>query len=278
MTSGLQMIPACNKESSAYMELIKVKNASYGRYEELLLKRDQLYREAESILISYTKEFGELTAEVFSEKIECIRLKKAIAYCQAAINRGNAISIDDMHAYLDKSMAMYKAELKSMLTENENARNSKTSSIVDVQRAKKLYRKLAKLIHPDINPRTRELPELSDLWNRIVAAYHMNDPIELSELEVLTNKIIADLGLGAAEIDIPDIDDKIQRLEDEINEIITAEPYTYCELLNDAEAVKEKKDTFNKELEEYKAYHAELDGILEKLVGEKGARLTWIMN
>ena len=58
----------------------------FTRYEELLLKKEQLLKDAESYRIAYIKEFGELTADVFKAKIECIRIKKNIAFCQAAVD------------------------------------------------------------------------------------------------------------------------------------------------------------------------------------------------
>ena len=83
----------------------------YKNYEELLIKRDQLYKEAGGIQILYTKEFGDLITKVFEEKIECIKKKKAIEYCQAITNKGGFIDKDDLASYLDKNMALYKTLL-----------------------------------------------------------------------------------------------------------------------------------------------------------------------
>ena len=66
-------------------ELIKKENGKYKKYEELLLKRDQLNKEAGAIHTLYIKEFGELLLEDFELKVECIKKKKQISYCQAAI-------------------------------------------------------------------------------------------------------------------------------------------------------------------------------------------------
>ena len=41
-------------------EMFRIRNDAYEIYEELLLKRDQLEREAGSIRTSYFKEFGDL--------------------------------------------------------------------------------------------------------------------------------------------------------------------------------------------------------------------------
>ena len=43
------------------------------QYEDFLVKRDQLQKEANSIQISYNKEFGDLMLQAFEIKIACIR-------------------------------------------------------------------------------------------------------------------------------------------------------------------------------------------------------------
>lgn len=260
------------------MDLIRIKNASYDRYEELLLRRDSLEQESESILINYTRQFGELTTAIFEEKIACIRQKKAIAYCQAQINRGTSIDTNQMQNYLNENMALYYHELHVMLRQNEDARNAKTVTIADEQRSKKLYRRLAKMLHPDINPQTLESEVLADLWNRIVAAYRALNPIELSNLEVLVNKAISDLGLGSIDVEIPDMEQRIQNLEDDINEILTTEPYIWQTLLEDENLVNAKTTELEKELEEYKKYHEELDTILNNLIAQGGVTIQWRMN
>ena len=62
-------------------DLIKMNDGQYQKYEELLLKRDQLNKDAGSIHTAYMKEFGELLLENFELKIDCIKKKKMIAYC-----------------------------------------------------------------------------------------------------------------------------------------------------------------------------------------------------
>lgn len=167
------------------MQLIKVNDGSYERYEKLLLKRDQLEKDAAQILIEYTREFGDLLTEGFEAKIACIRLKKEIAWCQAQLNRGTVIDADAMKQEIDRVMAAFYRELKDMYAETKAAKDSERISAVTVVAVKRIYRKLAKQLHPDINPMTAREPKLSELWNRISIAYNANDLEELRELEVL---------------------------------------------------------------------------------------------
>ncbi len=260
------------------MMIIKVNDGSYDEYEQLLLRRDHYRKEAGQILISYTKEFGELINAVFEKKIECIRLKKSISLCQTFINRAEAIDADKINAQVQKEMALYYEQLKEMLAGTRAAKESTIVPAAVVVEIKRVYRKLAKLLHPDINPMTNESQELKDLWNRITIAYHSNNLEELRELEVLAFSAADKFGTGEITIDIPDIAEKIGRLEREINEIITTEPYTYKKILENPAQVSEKKEALQAELEEYEEYSLSLQKMLDELLMKTGRKITWRTN
>ena len=48
------------------------------------------------------------------------------------------------------------------------------------------------------------------------------------------------------------------------------------EILFSEDKVNEKKKTIKKEIEEYKKYSSELSEMLQKILSEGGATLTWI--
>ena len=247
-------------------ELIRSKDSQYTEYENALLERDQLRKEAGQIWTVYQQIFGSLITDIFQEKLECIKSKKIIAYYQAAKNRGSEIDPDAMQAYLDREMALYYAELNRMLREKKAADEAGTSNAYQVKRSKELYRRLAKLLHPDLNPLTDQNEELQELWQRVVTAYGMNDVKELAELEVLIRKILADLGAEETTAEIPDIEEKIREVQEEIRFIMTNEPYTYRPLIEDDDARAQKTKELQEELESYKGYHKELNQIILQLL------------
>ena len=113
-----------------------------------------------------------------------------------------------------------------------------------------------------MNPKTNEIPELKELWQRIVVSYRANDLEELEEAEILVNKFLVDHHLDGNEIKIQDIDTKIEKLKEQIQKIKETNPYQYRFLLQDQEAVQNKKRELQKELEEYRVYEQELDQLL----------------
>ncbi|HAL03154.1 MAG TPA: hypothetical protein DCP07_07310 [Lachnospiraceae bacterium] len=258
-------------------DIIKVKNSSYGRYEELLIRRDNLKKEAFILQRQYVAEFGDLIIEVFEKKLECIKKKKTIEFCQRKLNYGKSIDQDELQAYLDEEMKEFQARLNDMIKDTESAKKREKVSEIDLIKIKKIYHKLVKLIHPDINPLTSENEALYDLWQRIQIAYNCNDLKEMEELEVRVTTTLEQLGVGNLEIEIPNIDDKIAELEKEIVTIMETDPYQYKFILEDPKAVEEKKQSLREELQSYIEYSEQLDNILENLMTD-GNSIVWKMS
>ena len=255
------------------MGLIKSSDSKYTEYENLLLERDQLSKEAGQIWTAYLQMFGKLISDNYEEKLECIKCKKTISYYQTALNQGGAIDTAAMEKYLEQEMAAYYVKLRQILKDNEEAKKAKTSTAYEVERAKTLYRRLAKLIHPDINPETDHSEELKELWNRTLIAYHCNNVKELAELEVLVRKVLKGLGINEAKADIPDIEEKLNAIRAEIDQIIHSEPYSLRYLVEDENAAKKKKAELQEELESYQKYHSELNNIILQMLQSGGLKI-----
>lgn len=102
--------------------------------------------------------------------------------------------------------------------------------------------------------------------------------LEMEETEVLVNAVLEKLDLGTLDITIPDIDEKIDEIQAEIDRIKSTDPYQYKFLLTDPEAVKQKKQELRDELKEYENYGRQLDDILDGMLEKGVITLTWQMN
>lgn len=255
------------------MDLIKSADSKYEQYENLLLERDQVSKEAGQIWTVYLQLFGKLISDNYEEKLECIKCKKTIAYYQNALNHGGVVDSAKMEKYLEQEMAEYYSNLRRLLKNNEEAQNAGTSTPYEVERAKTLYRRLAKLLHPDINPKTDQSEALQELWQRIMIAYHHNDVKELAELEVLVRKALKDLGAEEIKVDIPDIDEKIDVIKTEIENIKNTEPYSLRCLVEDKDAAEKKKAELKEELETYQKYHKELNEVILQMLQSGGLKI-----
>lgn len=249
----------------------------FREYERLLLERDTKEKEAGSLRTAYIKEFGELINKSFEMKLECIKKKKSVAFCQMYVNHGKKVNVTELQRYLDHEMSEYNEKLKGMLSDYEWCKQAEVATELTVLKAKTLYRKLAKKIHPDMNPMTAGNKELLELWGRIVEAYHMNDAEKLKELEVLVYAVLDEVDIADGIPEIENIEEKIQALKDEIERIITTDPYQYSLLLDDEDAVIQKKQELQKEIDEYTRYARELDEVLQGLM-RNGVVMIWQAN
>lgn len=248
------------------MDIIKIKGNNYERYEELLIKCDELQKEAAIYMEAYIREFGDLIADNFKEKITCIEKKKEIAYCQTLLNRGETINQAEFKDYMKEQMSEYYAELDKMLKYNAECNQAEVSTEYIVSKVKHMYRKLAKMLHPDINPLTSDSDTLMELWNRVVFAYGRNALEDMMELEVLIVKALEQAGWGVIDIDVPNIEEKIQEIERRIDEIVNTDPYQYKFLLADTNMVEEKNEALRSELKEYRDYKEQLEIILDEIL------------
>lgn len=251
------------------MEIVRLTGGDYFEYETLLLKRDALEREAGLYLNEYTRVFGELFIEQYRAYIRCIELKKKIAFCQAAENCGAKVNEAELDAYISGEMEQYFKNLADMVTENELCLSAETVPEIEIRKIKKIYRCLAKQLHPDISPLTAEHSELLELWNRAVTAYKCNSLKEIEEVQLLVNSFLERNGIERADMVIPDIGAKTELLKAEIDRIITTDPYQYKFLLQDKELAQEKKEELRESIEEMTAYSNQLEAVLDGILGKE---------
>ena len=174
------------------------------------------------------------------------------------INQGKQPDQEEMQEYLRLHMAAYQKQLEEMVRDWENSKRMQPVSPMQVEKVKTIYRRLAKQLHPDINPMTKESPVLNDLFQRIMIAYRCNDLVEIQALEVLATKAMNELNGENVVVVIDDIEEKIAELEARIGKIMASEPYTLKKILDDPEAIEKKKKEIQQEIEEYMEYSGKL--------------------
>ena len=156
----------------------------------------------------------------------------------------------------------------------EFAKNTGEITEAELTKIRRIYRTQAKLLHPDLHPEVAESEELRELWYRVSTAYACNDLKELEELEVLVAAALAANSGDQWKIDIPDIEEKIRALEEEITKIMDTDPYQYKFMLNDPVAVQEKKDALRCQMDNFREYAEKLDQILSEVLPE-GMIVIW---
>ena len=236
------------------MEVVATGFSNYDEYRRLILKRDSLKKEAFNYQEEYYRRFGDYIRELFEVRIKCISLKKKISYCQMRVNRNEKIEKASLDVFVENFMKDYYVALDNLIKHVDDLRKAPRLSLQEVEEIKRLYRYIAKKIHPDMYSELFKRADVRELWNRAMLAYKCNNLKELREIKVLVDSLHAN-----NEIVIDDIEDKIADVKDEIDTILHSDSYQYKFLLEDDKKIEDKINEFNRKIEEFSSYKKELE-------------------
>lgn len=254
--------------------------AAQEKYTELV----EFYTELTSVVganleAEYMLKLGGKEHELFTCQVELLRLKREIGLYQAAKNRGEKISAEEVRHILEHEFAEYKKELalqKEKLKFAQELLGAEKLSPEECKKLKKLYHDIVRRLHPDLNP---DLPDgASALWDRVQWAYQMND---WRELELLGDMIEEFLGgkkdfvesIGTLERLRRELKKMVQKtaaLEQQIAETRERVPFSYENLLDDPEAVLKKRRELDEQIKLCRERMEELKKFREEPGEENG--------
>lgn len=175
---------------------------AHPEWNDLLQKRDAFQSQVAAVLADlhslddsrtvvlgrYAAAFGERLRNLHSLEIEAARLKREIELVQAAINSGREIDYGNIQEALDAEFAEWQAKLDAEALDLAKHRGV-LDNLLDPETThelRKLYRILARRLHPDINP--DQSAAAAELWHRVNGAYDLRDIDELKALEIVTRE------------------------------------------------------------------------------------------
>ncbi len=255
-------------------DLTDVTTPLYEEYEQLIVERDQLRKEAGSIWAAYLRTFGKLMTESFQAKIECIRKKKTISYVMRVVNSGENINLVNINKAVQTEMGAYEKQLDELLKASKESLKAKISTEYTVRKVKQIYRRIANMIHPDVYPEAQNDETIRNLWKRTQEAYHENDLKSMEELYVLVQKAVKGMTIPLVSYTPDQLKKKISDLKIETDTIKTTDPYRYKDILEDDTLVSAKTKELNEEIKSYKSYLKELDDSLTSLLKENGTDVS----
>ena len=229
----------------------------FDEYKELIQDRDSLRKEAFQWKQKYNQIFGDDIRKLFHSQLECIELKKKIAYCQTCINHGYPIIKSELESHIETIMQDYKENEKNLIQEIESAKQSSTISDEEYKEIKKTYRRIAKMIHPDLHPELSKNKRAKEIWECTTLAYQCNDLDELKNQEFLAQYISNEDSFS----DIDHIEERISHLKEEIQSILSNEPYQYKYTLQDTNKIHLKSEEFQQSIQSYITYKEQLEKI-----------------
>lgn len=152
-------------------------------------------------------------------------------------------------------MITYNLELEQLVNNIKNVSNYNMVSNEDARKVKKIFYKIAKLIHPDLNPSLIDRDDISNLWHRALFFYNNYDLEELEKIYEASEVIVSNSNV---EINYLDLEEKILKYKNKMMELRKAKPYSLNEYLVDEATIYLHKEKLNKDIESYIKYNEEL--------------------
>ena len=236
----------------------------------LLLERDELqFVICKNIETEYMLNLGSIEYKAYEAQCAALRLKRKIELIQAKKNRQEKVIISAIEEALDNEFAEYQKQLDEQINKmNDALKRSKADVLADEENKelKKLYRKIVKALHPDINPDASEAQV--QLFDNAVSAYKSGDLGTLRIIgEMVGNNPLPEQHKDAMTQLVEErerLQGLLKSIRESIDNIKSEYPYTMKDILEDTEKTEQKKQELESILEQYN----ELISIYKKRIEE----------
>lgn len=223
----------------------------------LLLERDELqFVICKNIETEYMLKLGSIEYKAYESQCTFLRLKRKIELIQAKKNRQEKIIISDIEETLDIEFAEYQKQLDEQIDKmNDALKRSKAEFLSDEdnRELKKLYRKIVKSLHPDINPDVSEAQ--IKLFGNAVTAYKNGDLETLRIIgEMVGNNSLPEQNKDAMTQLVEEkgrLHGLLKSIRESIDNIKTEYPYTMKDIVEDTEKTEQKKQELESIIEQY---------------------------
>lgn len=177
-------------------------------YRSLIIKRDELKKQVEENQKDNYQMYADSYKEYYSLMVECIFLKKRIAYCQRCKNHHIKIYKEELEGYMDAVKEDYMHELEELRTHKKIVKQHLSDE--DMKQAKKIFKRIIKRIDQD-----------HPLWERALESYRYNNLNDLKDIEMLVDYEKQSI---RKKLDMTYLTTQIERIKKEIESIENREP------------------------------------------------------
>ncbi len=177
-------------------------------YRSLIIKRDELKKQVEENQKDNYQMYVDSYKEYYSLMVECIFLKKRIAYCQRCKNHHIKIYKEELEGYMDAVKEDYMHELEELRTHKKIVKQNLSDE--DMKQANKIFKRIIKRIDQD-----------HPLWERALESYRYNNLNDLKDIEMLVDY---DTQSIRKNLDMTYLTTQIERIKKEIESIENRKP------------------------------------------------------
>ena len=224
----------------------------------LVLERDELkFIICKNIETEYMIRIGSLEYKAYEAQCASMRLKRKIELIQAKKNRQEKINLNKIDEILEEEFYEYLQKLNKQIDKmNEVLKHNKSEFLSEEESGelKKLYRKIVKILHPDINPEVT-MSQIKMLDNAVIA-YKNGD---LGTLKII-NEMIGEPQMpekhgdafSQLKVEKERLNEFLNTVRNNIDKIKSEYPYTVKEILEDEQRLEQKKLELEDVLKQYK--------------------------
>jgi hypothetical protein len=204
----------------------------------------------------YYVKIGALEVELFQLQLSIKALKIQIEHAYKAINKNETPNFEAIEQYVDELLVLAQIEILEKI-ERVNEAKIGLQNLVSNDNRKgihNIYKRIAKQIHPDVNPNFTE--EQYEVWCKVQDAYKRNDLEQLQALELAYDDVIYTDTYKDIEEDELVLKNEIllagiKELEVTLSSINDSFPFNLKDKLTDDEWVTNKQAEVNKQIEDY---------------------------
>ena len=260
--------------SNDYTALLKEAERLRAVLSSKILERDNLVLiECKNLSVRYYTTIGVYEYKVFEKYCAIQRIKRKIELIQMYLNRDEAVYIPAVEAQLDKEYAEYAQRLDDFLNDINTADDLSRCGCLSPEETaelKKLYRRIVKRLHPDLNPNVTE--RQLELFHKAVDAYENGDLESLRTIDFLIDSVDT-IDLSESSVDrlkeqIQCCKENIERLEAEMREVRSSFPYNKKDILEDEVRINDEIEELKKALENYREIYAAYEQRLKTILGD----------
>jgi PHD/YefM family antitoxin component YafN of YafNO toxin-antitoxin module len=212
--------------------------------------------------------------ESFQLEVEVRRSKQILENIQALENQNKKPNLEQIEAKVEDELKSWNQKLAELAQEIENGKNRLDNLLPEENSAelKKLYRELARKLHPDINKDFYE--QHKTLWSRIQVAYQYGNIDELKVIKLIVDDMPNDISMPNALEQLRERKDNFKQcikvLIDDIYTIKSGEEFTLLENLEDSGWVEEQINKCKKNIAHFKKRKDDLDATLKEWRKQNG--------
>lgn len=234
---------------------------------ELIEERDELlFQICPNIEAEYMGLLGALEYEALELEEKIRELKRKIEIIREKIAKQEPVILHEIEAQIEEEYKKYAENLlsfKNDLNEASARLNSEKLSSEHTKELKKIYHKIAKQLHPDLNENLTD--DQKQLFFKAAEAYKTGDLTLMRMLDVVTEgvDVSAEIPKENAVENLEKRRDKIRLDVDMMKELIRnikgSYPYKYKEIIEDKQKVCEMQEKLRNIIGTYKAVYEEYE-------------------